>query len=185
MPKQCAVVHNKMGSITLSAVDSLYLGRPISVALNVLHNSDFDTFVHQIINQSLVKIWKKKKIIRLHASRITSFCTHHFIKNIKSPLLSVAPMIRSGSRFLAKPRGFSGYKWRQTHEAMQETGTLTNVFVFFFLLSLRPQWFMAFSRISLTLATFLSKGCLPYVFLHFVKLSSCAASQLLTSMGSK
>lgn len=43
-----------------------------------------------------------------HMKRIISDCTHHFIKNINSPLLSVAPMIRSGSRFLAKPRGFSG-----------------------------------------------------------------------------
>lgn len=38
-------------------------------------------------------------------------CTHHFIRNINSPLLSVAPMMRSGSRFLANPRGFSACRW--------------------------------------------------------------------------
>lgn len=98
---------------------------------------------------------RKKNLIRLHTSKITSFGTHHFIKNIKSPLLSVAPMIRSGSRFLAKPRGFSGYKWRQqTHELMQETGTLTNVF---FMIS-ETTMIHGSLRIGLTLATFLSKN---------------------------
>lgn len=43
----------------------------------------------------------------IKSSLHTRDTTHHFIKNISSPLLSVAPMIRSGSRFLANPRGFS------------------------------------------------------------------------------
>lgn len=40
---------------------------------------------------------------------------HHFIRNMSSPLLSVAPMILSGSRFRAKPRGFSLYTHTNKH----------------------------------------------------------------------
>lgn len=36
--------------------------------------------------------------------------THHFIRNMSSPLESVAPIIRSGSKPRAKPRGFSDCK---------------------------------------------------------------------------
>lgn len=35
--------------------------------------------------------------------------TYHFMRNMSSPLLSVAPIIRSGSRPLANPLGLSTY----------------------------------------------------------------------------
>lgn len=57
---------------------------------------------------------------------IISYFTHHFIKNISSPLLSVAPMIRSGSRFRAKPRGFSAWwgKEKKKRLHVQEIGKM-------------------------------------------------------------
>lgn len=50
--------------------------------------------------------------------------THHFMRNISSPLLSVAPMIRSGSRFLANPRGLSAC---DLGDMSSETGTFTRL----------------------------------------------------------
>lgn len=50
-----------------------------------------------------------------------SFNTNHFMRNISSPVESVAPIILSGARPRAKPRSFS--VWGSNHKVHQESAT--------------------------------------------------------------
>lgn len=107
----------------------------------------------------------------------TTWVSYHFMRNMSSPLLSVAPMILSGSRFLANPLGLSD--WSKA-VLLQSVLSIINVKFKFLKLITNTQLyhFLLSLRLALFCFWFISGGFSFYGFWFFhhsfLRLQECS-----------